>query len=372
MAVQFIKKRLTADYLILSLLLFFVFFGLLIVYSSTTIISFKRFGSDTHFVTSHLFHLFAGALVGLGCACIKLEWLKKYTYLFLILGILGLCLPLIPGLQVSLGGASRWIRLAGFHIQPSEFCKIPLLLYLAYSLNKKIEKKTIHLFAIGTLPHLGITAIMSVLLLLEPDFGTALLYISLLLFMLFMAGTPLKHLIGLSLAALPFLVGVIYMAPYRLKRILTFLNPWSDPGNKGFQTLQALTSFSSGNIFGKGLGNSQGKLFFIPQAHSDYVFSIMGEEIGFFGILIFLTLWSLFIFRGFWITRHVKEPFVALLTAGATFILMTQSLIHIMVNIALLPPTGMNLPFISTGGSNVILCMALVGLLLNCSTYVKR
>jgi len=160
---------------------------------------------------------------------------------------------------------------------------------------------------------------------------------------------------------------LIAFAPYRLERVISFLNPWSDPQDKGFQIIQALTSFSSGHFFGKGLGNSQGKLFFIPQAHSDFVFSVMGEEIGFLGIVIFVSLWTVFIMRGFRIARLSQKSHTYLIACGAVFLLFTQFLIHVWVNLALLPSKGMNLPFISTGGSNLVVVMALVGLLMNCA-----
>lgn len=367
MILDHIKSRLSADPILFTLLLVFIVFGLLMVYSSTSIISFKRFGFDTHYVLNHFIHIFIGICVALLFATLNLDWIRKMTYPLILISILLMILPFIPGIGQTLGGASRWIQVLGFRFQPSEVCKIPFLLYLAYSLSKKLEQGTLDRFSIGVLPHLLMGGLFALLLLLQPDFGTATIYFALLLFMFFVAGIQLKKMFWLFCATLPVIVTLIVVEPYRLQRVLSFLNPWADPGNKGFQILQALTSFSSGQFFGKGLGNSQGKLFFIPQAHSDFIFSVMGEEIGFLGIVIFLILWSIFILRGFRIAEMSKKPYIYLISSGVTFLLLTQSLIHMLVNLSLLPPKGMNMPFISTGGSNLIVVMALTGLLMNCA-----
>jgi len=354
-----------------SLFSLFLVFGLFVVYSTTSILSFDRFGTDMFYVSKHVVHILVGLGLALFFAHIKLEWLNKNAYLFLGLSILLLTTPFIPGVGIQSGGAKRWIALGNFSFQPSEFCKLAFLLYLAASLSKKIERGTLQKFSIGTLPHVFFGAVACVILILQPDFGTAMVYLALLIFLLFVAGIPLKHLFLILFTCIPIAILEVIRSPYRIKRVLSFLNPWEDPMNQGFQVIQSLLSFSSGGFFGKGIGNSQGKLFFVPEFHSDFVFSIMGEELGLVGILLFLILWCCFIFRGFKIARLSKEPFVFILASGATFLLLLQSLIHMMVNLSLLPAKGMNLPFMSTGGSNLILCMILTGILLNCSTRNK-
>jgi cell division protein FtsW len=355
----------------LGLMGVFLLFGLMMVYSSTGIISYRRYGNETYFVLSHLLHILLGLGVGFFFAMVNLEWVKKITYPVLAISLVALLLPLIPGVGVHLGGASRWIQLSGLRLQPSEFAKIGFLFYLAYSLSKKKEANTLHRFSIGVVPHLGVGALFALLLLIQPDFGSTTLYTLLLFFMLFVAGIPFRYLLGLGSLALPAALGLVWFASYRKTRLLSFLSPWENPEGSGFQVLQALTAFSSGSWVGKGLGNSQGKLFFIPQAHSDFVFSVMGEEIGFLGILIFLVLWGTFIVRGFYVSSRCRKPYEQLIAAGAAFLLMSQSMVHIWVNLSLLPPKGMNLPFVSTGGSNLIYVLILSGLLVNCASRVQ-
>lgn len=360
-----------AEPILSTLLTSFLIFGLFIVYSTTSILSYERFGSDTFFVSRHLIHMTIGALLTLVFARIKFDWLKHHAYLIFGLTIGFLIMTLIPGIGSHVGGADRWVIVGGMSIQPSEFCKIGFLLYLAHSLSKKMEKGTVDQFSIGILPHIVMTGLISGILLMQPDFGNAVVFIVLCGFLMFIAGVNLIHLILLMISAVPAAIYMIVHSPYRMKRWLTFLNPWEDPMKHGFQVIQSLMSFSSGGLMGKGIGNSQGKLFFVPESHSDFVFAIMGEELGFLGIVVFISLWLCFVFRGFKIARQCGDPFSYLVASGAIFLLMLQSLIHMMVNLSLLPAKGMNLPFMSTGGSNLILAMILTGLLLNCAIKNK-
>jgi cell division protein FtsW len=357
---------------ILSVLLTaFLVFGLFMVYSTTSILSFERYGSDTYFVSRHIIHLSIGLCVAFLFTRIKLSWLQQHAYVIFGLSFLLLLLTFIPGVGTTLGGAKRWLMIGGVSIQPSEFFKVAFLLFLATSICKKIERQTLQFFSIGIIPHVFITALLCIILVKQPDFGNAVVYLTLMVFLLYIAGAKFSHLLIMVLAIAPIAVYEVTRSPYRLKRVLTFLNPWADPMNQGFQIIQSLFSFSSGEIFGKGLGNSQGKLFFVPESHSDFVFAIMGEELGFIGIFVILFLWCSFLARGFKIARECKDTFSYLVASGSVFLLTLQSLIHMMVNLSLLPAKGMNMPFISTGGSNLILCLILTGLLLNCAAQNK-
>ena len=361
----------TAEPILSTLFAGFLVFGLFMVYSTTSILSYERFGTDTFFVSRHIVHLLMGACLTLIFARIKFEWIQQHAYWLFILSFFLLTATLLPGTSLSLGGAHRWVRLGPLNIQPSEFCKVTFLWYLAVSLSKKIERNTLNQFSIGVMPHIMAGGMLCAVLILQPDFGNALVFITLVAFLLYIAGVKFSHLLALILSVIPVAVFAITRSPYRLKRVLTFLNPWDDPMNKGFQVIQSLLSFSSGEIFGKGIGNSQGKLFFVPESHSDFVFAIMGEELGFIGITAFLLIWCGFIFRGFKIARQCHNDFTFLIASGSVFLLALQSVIHMMVNLSLLPAKGMNLPFMSTGGSNLMLCMALTGLLLNCAIRNK-
>ena len=204
-----------------------------------------------------------------------------------------LALVLIPGIGVSRGGARRWIMLAGFAFQPSEFAKLALVFYLAHSMAKK--EQLIRTFSIGVLPHLIVGGAFAVMLLLEPDFGTVLILTMLLYFMLFIGGVRVHHLLATALMALPLLIYVMTKAEYRLRRLMSFLDPWSDASGSGFHVIQSLIAFGSGQMWGRGLGESRQKLFYLPEAHTDFVYSVIGEELGLLGALVVLALFGVII-----------------------------------------------------------------------------
>jgi cell division protein FtsW len=255
--------------------------------------------------------------------------------------------------------------LSGFAFQPAEMAKLAMVFYLAHSMARKEEN--IQTFSIGVVPHLIVAGLFVAVLLLEPDFGTALILIMVLYFMLFIGGVKVRHLAATAALALPLLVYVMVTAEYRLRRLLTFMDPWSEPSSSGFQVVQSLIAFGSGQFWGRGLGESRQKLFYLPEAHTDFVFSVIGEELGLLGALAVLAFFGLIVFRGLRLTARIEEPFEQYLAFGLTLLLGLQALIHMGVVMGLMPTKGLVLPFISYGGSAMMINLTEAGILLGLS-----
>jgi cell division protein FtsW len=255
--------------------------------------------------------------------------------------------------------------LPAFAFQPAEMAKLALVLYLAHSMARKADK--IKTFSLGVLPHLIVGGGFLIALLLQPDFGTALILAALLYLMLFVGGVRLSHLLATGLMVLPLLVYVMLTAEYRWRRLLTFMDPWREASSSGFQVVQSLIAFGSGQLWGRGLGESRQKLFYLPEAHTDFVFSVVGEELGLLGALVVLVLFGIIIARGLRLTAKIEEPFEQYLAFGLTVLLGLQALIHMGVVMGLMPTKGLVLPFISYGGSAMVINLMEAGILLGLS-----
>jgi cell division protein FtsW len=307
----------------------------------------------------------AGAVALIACTMIPSALYRRFAYPLLALSFIILVLVLVPGVGVNRGGARRWIMFPGFAFQPSELAKLALVFYLAHSMAKK--EQMIRSFSVGVLPHLMVFGLFAGMLLLEPDFGTALMLSMLLYFMLFIGGARVHHLVGTGLMALPVLIYVFTKADYRIRRLMSFLDPWSDAAGSGFHVIQSLIAFGSGQIWGRGLGESRQKLFYLPEAHTDFVFSVIGEELGLLGALAVLALFGVIITRGLQLTAKIEEPFDQYLAFGLTVLLGLQALIHMGVVMGLMPTKGLVLPFISYGGSAMVINLMEAGILLGLS-----
>jgi cell division protein FtsW len=339
--------------------------GMTMVLSTSYLHSQERYGDGTYFFRKQLIAMAAGMIALVGCSMVPSTLYRRFAYPLLAVSFVILVMVLIPGIGVSRGGARRWIMFPGFAFQPSELAKLSLVFYLAHSMAKKEE--LIRTFSVGVLPHLMISGVFAGLLLLEPDFGTALILTMLLYFMLFIGGVRVSHLLSTALLALPVLVYVMMTAEYRLRRLLTFLDPWSDPAGSGFHVIQSLIAFGSGQLFGRGLGESRQKLFYLPEAHTDFVYSVIGEELGLLGALAVLALYGVIIVRGLRLTAKIEEPFDQYLAFGLTVLLGLQALIHMGVVMGLMPTKGLVLPFISYGGSAMVINLMEAGILLGLS-----
>jgi len=339
--------------------------GMTMVLSTSYLYSQERYGDGTYFFRKQMIAMGAGALALIASAMIPSALYRRFAYPLLALSFIILSLVLVPGVGVSRGGARRWIMFPGFAFQPSELAKLTLVFYLAHSMAKK--EQMIRTFSVGVLPHLIVTGLFAGMLLLEPDFGTALMLTMLLYFMLFMGGARIHHLLATGLMALPVLIYLMTKADYRIRRLMSFLDPWSDAAGSGFHVIQSLIAFGSGQIWGRGLGESRQKLFYLPEAHTDFVFSVIGEELGLLGALAVLALFGIIIARGLQLTAKIEEPFDQYLAFGLTVLLGLQALIHMGVVMGLMPTKGLVLPFISYGGSAMVINLMEAGILLGLS-----
>jgi cell division protein FtsW len=339
--------------------------GVTMVLSTSYLYSQERFTDGTYFFRKQLMAMGAGLAGLIVCSLVPSAMYRRFAYPLLGLTFIVLILVLIPGIGVARGGARRWLMLPGFAFQPAELAKLAVVLYLAHSMARKED--TIQTFSLGVIPHLVVCGAFLAALLLEPDFGTALILVVLLYLMLFIGGARVHHLLATGLMALPVLLYVMIKAEYRLRRLMTFLDPWRDASNSGFQIIQSLIAFGSGQWWGRGLGESRQKLFYLPEAHTDFVFSVIGEELGLIGAWAVLSLFGLVILRGLRLTARIEEPFDQYLAFGLTVLLGLQALIHMGVVMGLMPTKGLVLPFISYGGSAMMINLTEAGILLGLS-----
>ena len=339
--------------------------GVTMVLSTSYLYAQERFADGTYFLRKQLFAMSAGLTALVVCSLVPAATYRRLAYPVLALTFVVLVLVLIPGIGVSRGGARRWLMLSGFAFQPAEMAKLAVVLYLAHSMAKKEEM--IRTFSVGVLPHLIVAGGFLGALLLEPDFGTALILTMLLYLMLFIGGARVHHLLATGLMALPVLIYVMLKAEYRLRRLMTFMDPWREASSSGFQIIQSLIAFGSGQLWGRGLGESRQKLFYLPEAHTDFVFSVIGEELGLLGALVVLALFGVIIARGLRLTSRIEEPFDQYLAFGLTVLLGLQALIHMGVVMGLMPTKGLVLPFISYGGSAMVINLMEAGILLGLS-----
>ncbi len=355
------------DIILLLVTLILVTFGTVMIYSSSSAIAAARFGDGYLFIKKQLLFVAVGLGVMIILSRIPYYYLKKVAYFSIAFSIVLLSLLLISGFGTRVGGATRWLDLGVFSFQVTEFVKVSFVLSLAHFLTKKEE----HLkeFNRGFLPPLIITSIIIVLILLQPDFGTATIMAMILIFMLYLSGSRILHLAGLAVLLVPAGFMLIVQKGYRLERFLSFLDPWKDPTNSGFQIIQSFLSFGSGGILGVGLGNSMQKLFYLPEPHTDFILSVIGEENGFIGITIVILLFAIFVLRGFMISYKSTDLFGTLLASGLTIIIALGAFINMAAVMGLIPTKGLVLPFLSYGGTSLIMSLATVGVLLNISSH---
>lgn len=359
-----------SDKILLILAISLAAFGLVMVYSASYILSQEKFGDGLHYFNKHLVFLVSGFAAMLLCRFVDYRfWAKAALPLFGLSCVL-LLLTLVPGIQHRAGGAARWINLGGFTLQPAELAKVAMVMVLAQRLTRPLNDFSN--FTTGFLYHLWPPALVVGLCMLQPDFGSSALVIATSAFLLYLSGVRPKFLIGASAAILPFLVGAVLLAPYRMARVLTFLDPWADPQGRGFQIVQSFIAFYRGGLFGVGLGNSRAKVFYLPEAHNDFILSVVGEELGFLGIGLLSVAFLLLIFRGIRAAAKADSPFGSVLAAGLTTLLGFSVFWNAAIVLGLFPTKGMNMPFISSGGTSILCTLSVVGILLNITAQAKR
>ena len=290
---------------------------------------------------------------------------KIVVYGLLSIAFLLLIIVLIPGVGVKIKGSARWIRFAGINFQPSEIMRFAMLIFLSYSLSKKQEAGTITQFAIGYIPHIIIVMVCFFLIALEPDYSSATFLILFTYILMLCAGVKLVHLILPTVFIFPVLYYVAISKGYRVMRIISFLNPWDHRTEGGYQHIQSFIAYGLGRFKGVGLGEGAQKLGYIPEAHTDFIFPIIAEEIGFAGVLIVLFVYGIIFTMGVIVARRAKDTFSTLLAMGIVLSLAFNVSINMLVTLGLLPVTGMALPFFSYGGTSLIINMACIGILMN-------
>jgi len=370
---SFVNKRsfyLRSSVYLTLVLLALVSIGIVWIYSSSAIVAERYYGNSAYFLIRQLIAFVLGLVLFRIASQLHYSHYKSLTPFLMILTITLMLLVLIPGIGKQVGDARRWIRFMGIGFQPSELLKFTLIIWSARFLDRK--KEVLGYFSRGLLPSLIVMSIFCFLLLLQPDFGTAVLVCMTLLVMIFAAGVRPFHMLGSIAGMVAIGVYLIFTEAYRLRRITGFLNPWSDPLDSGFQLIQSFIAFGTGGIFGRDIGNSRQKLFFLPEGHTDFIFSILAEETGFIGVLTVIILFVLLMVKGLDISLRCKDDFGRNLALGITSLIFLQSIFHIGVVIGLLPTKGIPLPFISYGGSSLILCMYLVGVLINISSVSRQ
>ncbi len=348
--------------MVLFLTIVLIAVGIGMIYSASAVMAQKKFGDSAYFLKRQMLWLAVGMVVLIVVARMDLRTLRKCAVPLLLIGLLGLILVLLPSVGVTAKGARRWLRIGALTIQPAELAKVGVILYLAHYLAKKGERMGD--FRFGFLPPLVVTGTLIALIVVEPDLGTALVIGLVTLGLLFVGGARLGHLALVGLAALLPLYFLIARVPYRRQRILSFLDPWNDPTGAGFQVIQSFLALGGGGPIGVGLGEGRQKLFYLPEPHTDFVLSALGEELGFVGTAAVVLLLGLFVAKGIEIAMDANEPFSRYLALGVSFLVGFHTLVNVGVITGLLPTKGLPLPFVSYGGSALVVNMIGTGILM--------
>lgn len=340
-----------------------VVFGLVMIYSASSIMAMKKFGDTAHYLKKQIF------CIGLGVGCVILAryipytWYKEQARWMLLVTLTALLLVLIPGLGAEINGARRWFHIKFLLLQPAEYAKVVWVIFLSVSLIKKQER--IKQAGIGFWPHVVLCGVISALLMKEPDFGTTFMMGCLVFIMMAVGGVPFRHLIMLIPFAAAGFYKLVYLSPYRWERVTAFLNPWTDPLDSGYQLIQAWIAVGTGGMWGKGLGAGQQKLFYLPESYTDFILAVVGEELGFAGILAISVLFISLFRTGMKISRYAPDFLGTMMALGLTMMLSLQAFLNMAVVLGLVPTKGLPLPFISYGGSAFTANCLAVGILMN-------
>jgi len=357
--------RTKPDILILFSVLALVGIGIVMVYSTSSIYASERLGDGAYFIKRHLVALCLG-LVVMAIAAFsseKMWWFLSYP--FIGLALVSLLLVLLSPLGRTMGGSSRWLKLGPFGFQPAEFTKLAIVLYLSRSFVNKGEK--IRTFDLGLLPHVLVSGVIVFLVCVQPDFGTAMVIAGLSVLMMFAAGVRVSHLASLAIPAVPMIYALVMGVDYRRRRILAFLDPWNHAQDSAFQLIQSLLAFGSGGLLGQGLGKGRQKLFYLPEAHTDFIFSCIGEEIGLLGVLLVVGLFSLLLWRGIRASLRSQSKFSSYVALGSTLLIVIQALVNMWVALGIFPTKGLPLPFVSYGGTSLVVNLMAAGIILSVS-----
>ncbi|MDB9822723.1 putative lipid II flippase FtsW [Deltaproteobacteria bacterium] len=353
------------DYLILIPTILLFGLGLVAIYSASSFLAEHELGDSYFYLKRQAFFGLLGICLLVIAKNIPATMYRKLVYPALVISLALLIMLFIPGLGKKVGGACRWLKFAGFSLQPSELAKLSLALYIAYSMSEKGPNMSS--FSKGLLPHLIIVGSFMFLILLQPDLGTTIIIGCWLMILLFVGGLNLIQLLSMAIISCPIVLWLIWRADYRLNRWWAFLNPWDDPRGLGFQIIHSFLAFGSGGILGVGLGNSKQKLLYLPEPHTDFILSILAEELGLLGIVAIVILFGILIIRGIKIALDAPDLYSSYLALGISTLLGLQVLINMGVVMGLLPTKGLTLPLLSYGGSSLVVNLLGIGILLSIS-----
>ncbi|MFZ3122563.1 MAG: putative lipid II flippase FtsW [Thermodesulfovibrionales bacterium] len=356
----------TYDRWFLLITFFLLGLGALMIYSSTAVVTpsmAKKDVTQFFYFKRHLFTMLLGFAAMFAAYRLRPETLNKTALPLLIFSFLLLVLVFVPGMGISAGGAKRWLRLWPSTFQPSELVKLSMVIFLAKYMSAYNYRTDSF---VSFIKPIAVMAVFQAIFLKQPDFGAAISLGIITLAMLFFSGIRMRYLLSLTVFAIPVIVKLV-QEPYRWKRVTSFLNPWDDPQGSGFQLIQSFIALGSGGIKGVGLGESKQKLLFLPETHTDFIFSLVGEELGLIGAGVIIFLFVMLFVRGIAATNKAKDSFVYYLSFGLSIMIALQALINFSVVTGMIPTKGLPLPFISYGGSALLVNMAAVGILLNLS-----
>jgi cell division protein FtsW len=358
------------DFALLASALVLVSLGLTMVFISSTVMASAQYQDPYFFVKRQTIYALLGVGVLVFGRTTDYHVYKRYAYWLLFAALIGLVLVFVPHIGAKIRGSARWLRLGPVALQPSEFAKLAMVIFLADSLSRKQEK--MKYFAIGFLPHMLIAGMFIALILKEPDFGTSMTLAGIVFIMLLVGGTRFTYILISFSLAIPMAVVMVLKDPKKFSRILSFLDPWKYGQDVGYQLKQSLLAIGSGCLWGMGPGQSRAKLFYLPDAHTDFILSIFSEELGFVGVLLIVALFTLLVYRGLRVALRAPDAFGSYLALGLTLLIALPACINMGVVSGILPTKGLSLPFLSYGGSSLLVNLLAVGILLNISSQVKR
>ena len=364
------KDKKPFDFILFITVLILLSLGLIMVFSASAPTAEKEYGNIYHYINRQLAFAALGMVAMLFAANLDYhKYGRKFVWALMGASIILLILVLIPGIGSDANGSWRWIEIAGVRFQPSEMTKLALILFFSFNLSKR--KRPLKSFFGDLMPYLFAIGLIALLLLLETHLSATIIMISVAMIILFAAGAKLRHFAILVVPVAGLVAAVITFTDYMTPRISSWLNPWLYPRGEGYQTIQSLYAIGSGGLFGRGLGQSMQKFLYVPEPHNDYIFAILAEELGFVGVLAVLLLFLIFIWRGIKIALNAPDVYGSLVASGITALIAVQSLFNVAVVTNTVPPTGVSLPFFSSGGTSLVLFMVEAGVLLNISRYSR-
>ena len=355
------------DLILLLVTLLLVTIGTVMIYSSSSILAAEKFHDGQYFLKKQLFFLCLGVLIMILLTKIPYYNLRKLAWIGIGASVILLAALWVPHLGVRAGGALRWLNFGVFSFQVTEMVKIALIVFMAHFLTKNVNH--IREFKQGILYPFGVTGVLVGMIILQPDFGTTVILVTITFLMIYLAGGRLLYLGGMVALFIPVAAWLLLHKSYRMARLAVFLDPWKDPRHSGFQIIQSLIAFGSGGPLGVGIGDGMQKLFYLPEPHTDFILSVIAEESGFIGVGLILFLYIILIVRGFQISLKAPDMFGNLIGAGLTLMLALEAFVNIAGVMGLIPLKGLALPFLSYGGTSLIMSLATGGVLLNISSY---